>query len=82
MLAACPEALNQDTTDPDYLEEKTQKERRCSEDWKRPRRHQKLSRGTEPAPKRHHDRKAYSCNGGRMSESEDSAGGHWKSKSK
>ncbi|GJV58798.1 reverse transcriptase domain-containing protein [Tanacetum coccineum] len=40
------------------------------------------SRGTEPTPKRHHDRKAYSRNGGRMSESEDSAGGHWKSKSK
>ncbi|GJV71323.1 reverse transcriptase domain-containing protein [Tanacetum coccineum] len=40
------------------------------------------SRGTEPAPKRHHDRKAYSRKGGRMSESEDSAGEHWKSKSK
>ncbi|GKB93986.1 hypothetical protein Tco_0980123, partial [Tanacetum coccineum] len=40
------------------------------------------SRGTEPAPKRHHDRKAYSRKGGRMSESEDSARGHWKSKSK
>ncbi|GJZ70232.1 reverse transcriptase domain-containing protein [Tanacetum coccineum] len=40
------------------------------------------SRGTEPAPKRHHDRKAYSHKGGRMLESEDSAGGHWKSKSK
>ncbi|GJR38390.1 hypothetical protein Tco_1214074 [Tanacetum coccineum] len=39
-------------------------------------------KGTEPAPKRHHDRKAYSCKGGKMSESEDSAGGHWKSKSK
>ncbi|GKF51544.1 hypothetical protein Tco_0148011, partial [Tanacetum coccineum] len=37
---------------------------------------------TEPAPKRHHDRKAYSRKGGRMSESEDIAGGHWKSKSK
>ncbi|GKE42971.1 hypothetical protein Tco_1470255 [Tanacetum coccineum] len=34
------------------------------------------SRGMEPAPKRHHDRKAYSRRGGRMSESEDSAGGH------
>ncbi|GKE15149.1 hypothetical protein Tco_1422726 [Tanacetum coccineum] len=31
------------------------------------------SRGTEPAPKRHHDRKAYSRKGGRMSESEDNA---------
>ncbi|GJU00471.1 reverse transcriptase domain-containing protein [Tanacetum coccineum] len=30
----------------------------------------------------HHDRKAYSRKEGRMSESEDSAGGHWKSKSK
>ncbi|GJT71961.1 reverse transcriptase domain-containing protein [Tanacetum coccineum] len=40
------------------------------------------SRGTEPAPKRHHDRKAYLRKEGRMSESEDSAGGHWKSKSK
>ncbi|GKE42379.1 hypothetical protein Tco_1469663, partial [Tanacetum coccineum] len=40
------------------------------------------SRGTEPAPKRHHDRKAYSRKGGRMSEREDSVGGHWKSKSK
>ncbi|GJR69494.1 hypothetical protein Tco_0015559 [Tanacetum coccineum] len=40
------------------------------------------SRGTEPAPKRHHDRKAYSRKGGRMSKSEDSSGGHWKSKSK
>ncbi|GJX03679.1 hypothetical protein Tco_0189595 [Tanacetum coccineum] len=39
-------------------------------------------RGKEPSPKRHHDRKAYSRKGGRMSESEDSAGGHWKSKSK
>ncbi|GJU68920.1 hypothetical protein Tco_1255179 [Tanacetum coccineum] len=39
-------------------------------------------RGTEPTPKRHHDRKAYSRKGGRMSESEESAGGHWKSKSK
>ncbi|GKD55921.1 hypothetical protein Tco_1289308 [Tanacetum coccineum] len=34
------------------------------------------SRGTEPAPKRHHDKKAYSRKGGRMSESEDSAGEH------
>ncbi|GJV53004.1 hypothetical protein Tco_1448745 [Tanacetum coccineum] len=34
------------------------------------------SRGTETAPKRHHDRKAYSRKGGRMSEIEDSAGGH------
>ncbi|GKC61359.1 reverse transcriptase domain-containing protein [Tanacetum coccineum] len=33
--AACPEALNQDATDPDHLEEKIQKERRCSEGWKR-----------------------------------------------
>ncbi|GJZ17756.1 hypothetical protein Tco_0553879 [Tanacetum coccineum] len=39
-------------------------------------------KGTEPAPKKHHDRKARSCNGGRMLESEESAGGHWKSKSK
>ncbi|GJT19049.1 reverse transcriptase domain-containing protein [Tanacetum coccineum] len=39
-------------------------------------------KGTKPAPKRYHDRKAYSRKGGRMSESEDSAGGHWKSKSK
>ncbi|GKE31384.1 hypothetical protein Tco_1450706, partial [Tanacetum coccineum] len=31
------------------------------------------SRGTEPTPKRHHDRKAYSRKGGRMSKSEDSA---------
>ncbi|GJX02418.1 reverse transcriptase domain-containing protein [Tanacetum coccineum] len=37
---------------------------------------------TEPAPRRHHGRKTYSRKGGRMSESEDSAGGHWKSKSK
>ncbi|GJU47458.1 reverse transcriptase domain-containing protein [Tanacetum coccineum] len=29
-------------------------------------------KGMEPAPKRHHDRKAYSRKGGRMSESEDS----------
>ncbi|GKD42468.1 reverse transcriptase domain-containing protein [Tanacetum coccineum] len=36
----------------------------------------------EPAPKRHHDRRAYSRKGERMSESEDSAGGHWKFKSK
>ncbi|GKC35973.1 hypothetical protein Tco_1048357 [Tanacetum coccineum] len=35
MPAACPEALNQDATDPDHLEEKIRKERRCSEDWKR-----------------------------------------------
>ncbi|GKG24819.1 hypothetical protein Tco_0395447, partial [Tanacetum coccineum] len=34
------------------------------------------SRGTELAPKRHHDRKSYSRKGGRMSESEDNAGGH------
>ncbi|GJR00980.1 hypothetical protein Tco_0523964 [Tanacetum coccineum] len=40
------------------------------------------SQGTKPAPKRHHDRKAYSHKGERMSESKDSAGGHWKSKSK
>ncbi|GKA32985.1 reverse transcriptase domain-containing protein [Tanacetum coccineum] len=33
--AACPEALNQDATDPYYLEEKIRKERRCLEDWKR-----------------------------------------------
>ncbi|GJV25915.1 hypothetical protein Tco_1378610 [Tanacetum coccineum] len=33
-------------------------------------------KGTEPAPKRHHDKKAYSRKGGRMSESEDSAGEH------
>ncbi|GJS48497.1 reverse transcriptase domain-containing protein [Tanacetum coccineum] len=40
------------------------------------------SRGTEPDPKRHHERKAYSHKGGRMSEIKDSARGHWKSKSK
>ncbi|GKF01040.1 reverse transcriptase domain-containing protein, partial [Tanacetum coccineum] len=33
-------------------------------------------RGTEPDPKRYHDRKAYSRKGGRLSESEDGAGGH------
>ncbi|GJV37276.1 hypothetical protein Tco_1409753 [Tanacetum coccineum] len=80
MPAACPEALNQDMTDPDHLEEKIRKERRRrdTESYYQSSR----SRGTEPAPKRHHDRKAYSRKGGRMSESEDSAGGHWKSKSK
>ncbi|GJT27505.1 hypothetical protein Tco_0907780 [Tanacetum coccineum] len=31
------------------------------------------SQGTEPAPRRHHDRKACSRKGGRLSESEDSA---------
>ncbi|GJX26251.1 reverse transcriptase domain-containing protein [Tanacetum coccineum] len=40
------------------------------------------SRGTEPAPKRHHDIKACSRKGGKMSESEDIAGEHWKSKYK
>ncbi|GKA39768.1 hypothetical protein Tco_0732319 [Tanacetum coccineum] len=35
MPTACPEALNQDATDPDHLEEKIRKERRCSEDWKK-----------------------------------------------
>ncbi|GJR80020.1 hypothetical protein Tco_0150805 [Tanacetum coccineum] len=35
MPAACPEALNQDTANPDHLEEKIRKERRCSEDWKK-----------------------------------------------
>ncbi|GJY94338.1 hypothetical protein Tco_0510699 [Tanacetum coccineum] len=78
MPAACPEALNQDATDPDHLEENIRKERRCLEDWKK----SSCSRGTKLAPKRHHDRKAYLHKGGRMSESEDSAGGHWKSKSK
>ncbi|GJT27506.1 hypothetical protein Tco_0907781 [Tanacetum coccineum] len=39
-------------------------------------------KGTEPAPRRHHDRKACSRKGGRLSESEDSVGEHWKSKSK
>ncbi|GJY68935.1 reverse transcriptase domain-containing protein [Tanacetum coccineum] len=34
MPAAWPEALNQDATDPDHLEEKIQKEIRCSEYWK------------------------------------------------
>ncbi|GJU64005.1 reverse transcriptase domain-containing protein [Tanacetum coccineum] len=115
MPAACLEALNQDATDPDHLEEKIRKERRCSEDWKKDVFHRlgdkekgmsahsgnsrrqsyhssrgdtesyyqsSRSRGTEPAPKRHLDRKAYSRKGVRMSESEDSAGGHWKSKSK
>ncbi|GKE52828.1 hypothetical protein Tco_1487984 [Tanacetum coccineum] len=32
--AACPEALNQGATDPDHLEGKIRKERRCSEGWK------------------------------------------------
>ncbi|GKA81198.1 reverse transcriptase domain-containing protein [Tanacetum coccineum] len=40
------------------------------------------SQGTEPAPKRHHERKACLRKGERMSKSEDSAGEHWKSKSK
>ncbi|GKB81033.1 reverse transcriptase domain-containing protein [Tanacetum coccineum] len=40
------------------------------------------SQGMDPAPKRHHDRKACPRKGGRMSESEDSTGEHWKSKSK
>ncbi|GJY01372.1 reverse transcriptase domain-containing protein [Tanacetum coccineum] len=115
MPAACPEAPNQDATNPDHLEEKIQKEKRCSEGWKKgvfhrlgdkekgisaysgSSRHQSHhssrrdtesyyqsshSRGTVPAPKRHHDRKTYTRKGGRMPESEDSAGGHWKSKSK
>ncbi|GJZ10876.1 reverse transcriptase domain-containing protein [Tanacetum coccineum] len=115
MPVACPEALNQDTADPNHLEEKIQKKRRCSKDWKKGVFHRlgdkekgmsaysgssrrqsyhssrgdiesyyqsSRSRGTEPAPKRHHDRKAYLRKGGRMSESEDSAGGHRKSKSK
>ncbi|GJR34940.1 reverse transcriptase domain-containing protein [Tanacetum coccineum] len=35
MSATCLEALNQDATDPDHLEENILKERRCSEDRKR-----------------------------------------------
>ncbi|GKC22180.1 hypothetical protein Tco_1287437 [Tanacetum coccineum] len=83
MPAACPEALNQDATDPDHLEEKIRKERRSRRESHHSSRgdteryyQSSRSRGTEPAPKRHHDRKAYSRKGGRMSESEDSAGGH------
>ncbi|GJZ60903.1 reverse transcriptase domain-containing protein [Tanacetum coccineum] len=40
------------------------------------------SRGTELLFKRHHNRRTSSTKGGKLSESEDSAGGHWKSKSK
>ncbi|GKF25007.1 hypothetical protein Tco_0080901 [Tanacetum coccineum] len=87
--AACPEALNQGATDPDHLEGKIRKERQCSEGWKMVyftcwviKKRSSRSRGTEPAPKMHHDRKAYSRKEGRISESENSAGGHWKSKSK
>ncbi|GJW97107.1 reverse transcriptase domain-containing protein [Tanacetum coccineum] len=36
----------------------------------------------KPTHKRHHDKRAYLRKGRRMSESEDSAGGHWMSKSK
>ncbi|GJR96470.1 hypothetical protein Tco_0268644 [Tanacetum coccineum] len=39
-------------------------------------------KGTEPAPKRHHDRKTYSRKGERMSESEDSAENTCETKSK
>ncbi|GJW92400.1 reverse transcriptase domain-containing protein [Tanacetum coccineum] len=70
-------SLNQGTTDLDHLEGKIQKERLCSEGWKRV-----YFIGMKLAPKRHHDRKVCSRKGGRMSESEDSAGEHWKSKSK
>ncbi|GJT04180.1 hypothetical protein Tco_0838642 [Tanacetum coccineum] len=35
MPEACPEALNQDATNPDHLEEKIREERRSSEDWKK-----------------------------------------------
>ncbi|GJY35652.1 reverse transcriptase domain-containing protein [Tanacetum coccineum] len=89
MPAACPEALNQGTTDLDHLEGKIRKERLSRRQSHHSSREDtesyyqnSRSRGTEPAPKRHHDRKACSRKGGRMSESEDSAGEHWKSKSK
>ncbi|GKF69393.1 hypothetical protein Tco_0202450 [Tanacetum coccineum] len=38
--------------------------------------HSSRSRRTEPAPKRHHDRKTYTRKGGRMSEIEDRACEH------
>ncbi|GKA02711.1 hypothetical protein Tco_0675492, partial [Tanacetum coccineum] len=40
------------------------------------------SRRTEPASKKHHSRRASSRRTEVLSESEDSAGGHWKSRSK
>ncbi|GKD91821.1 hypothetical protein Tco_1371658 [Tanacetum coccineum] len=41
-----------------------------------------LSRGTEPASKKHHSKRASSRRAEALSESEDSIGGHWKSRSK
>ncbi|GJT09553.1 reverse transcriptase domain-containing protein [Tanacetum coccineum] len=40
------------------------------------------SRGTEPASKKHHNKRASSPRTGALSEREDSVGGHWKSRSK
>ncbi|GJY03243.1 hypothetical protein Tco_0361395 [Tanacetum coccineum] len=40
------------------------------------------SRGTEPVSKKHHIRRASSRKTEKLSESEDSEGGHWKSRSK
>ncbi|GJQ99675.1 reverse transcriptase domain-containing protein [Tanacetum coccineum] len=90
MPAACLEALNQDATDPDHLEEKIRKERRCSEDWKKAAETPKAISSSFPASPRNeappkgimNSKKHIHCKGVRMSESEDSAGGHWKSKSK
>ncbi|GKD64721.1 hypothetical protein Tco_1306829 [Tanacetum coccineum] len=66
MPAACPEAMNQGTADLDHLKGKIRKERLCSEGWKRV----------------YFTGWVIKKRGGRMSESEDSAGEHWKSKSK
>ncbi|GKD49161.1 reverse transcriptase domain-containing protein, partial [Tanacetum coccineum] len=87
--AARPEALSQSAANPNPQGKEFRKEKRCSKDWRRVystgleiRGRSSHSRETEFASEKHHNKRASLRRTKALSESEGSAGGHWKSKSK
>nr|GEW14346.1 reverse transcriptase domain-containing protein [Tanacetum cinerariifolium] len=89
MSAACLEVLSQGTAILSHQGKEVQKKERCSKDWRRvyftgleTRRRNSRSRETKLASEKHHNKRISSRRTEAHSESEGSAGGHWKSKPK
>ncbi|GJS10546.1 hypothetical protein Tco_0367342 [Tanacetum coccineum] len=85
MSIADPEALSQGMTAPGHLRKRVQKGKRCSKGWKRCVPQARRQRGrvaTGSAPERRCHKRTSSRRTKELSESESSAGGHWKSKLK
>ncbi|GJS17339.1 hypothetical protein Tco_0411811 [Tanacetum coccineum] len=77
--AADPGALSQGVVAPSYIRKRVQKGKRCSKGWKKVfHRLRDKGKKTEPA----YNKRASSKKTEELSESEGSAGGHWKSKLK